>query len=375
MTPDTQQTIPALKDAFKGKFLIGTALSWQALQGGEPRSLELARQHFDAFTAENSMKPEAIQPHEGQFNFTDGDRLVQLAEECGAIPIGHTLVWHEQGPPWMFEGRHGAPMDRELGLKRIREHIAGVAGHYKGRVKQWDVVNEALSDAPNEIFRSNPWHQAIGEDYIAEAFRAAHAADPDALLIYNDYNIERDYKRSKALHLLKKLLAEEVPVHAVGIQGHWRLDNPSFSEVEDSIRQFADLGLKIVFSEVDIGVLSNIHNGAEIAKRVAMTPEMERDINPYTAGLPEDMARRHAERFRQAFEMFLRHRDVIERVTVWGVEDGGSWFNEFPIFGRTDYPLLFDREGKPKPAFFAIREVAERYSPPTPPGRRSTSVA
>jgi endo-1,4-beta-xylanase len=301
----------------------------------------------------------SLQRIEGQFNFRDGDRMVEIAEQNGATPIGHTLVWHEQTPRWFFEGPDGQPASRELALARLRKHIATVVGHYKGRVKQWDVVNEAISDTPGEVLRQTPWLKAIGEDYIAEAFRAAHAADPNAILIYNDYNIERSYKRPKALQLLRSLLDQKVPVHAVGIQGHWRMDNPDFAEVEESIKQFAALGLKVMITELDIGVLPTQYQGANISTRETMTPEQEAVMNPYTKGLPDEVAQRHAERYRQAFEMFLRHKDVIGRVTLWGMHDGDSWFNNFPIRGRTDYPLLFDRQGKPKPAFFAVRNVAQ----------------
>jgi endo-1,4-beta-xylanase len=356
-TPPSEHP-PTLKNAFGGRFLIGAALSRQALQGREPGSIAIARTHFDALTAENSMKPETLQPHEGQFNFTDGDRLVQLAKESGATVVGHTLVWHEQTPNWFFQGRNGGPLDRELALERMRKHITTVMTHYKGRVKQWDVVNEAISDTPGELLRPTPWLEAIGEDYIVQAFGMAHEADPDALLIYNDYNIEREYKRPKALQLLKSLLDQGVPVHAVGIQGHWRMDQPNLTEVEESIKQYAALGLKVMITELDIGVLPTQYQGADIHVRQGMTAEMKPVVDPYAGGLPDEVAQRHAERYRQAFEMFLRHRDVIGRVTFWGVQDGGSWFNDFPIYGRTDYPLLFDRQDKPKPAFFAVQKAA-----------------
>ncbi|MDF2441095.1 MAG: endo,4-beta-xylanase [Abditibacteriota bacterium] len=348
------QDMPPLKEAFKGKFLIGTALSYLTLQGKEAPSEAIARTHFNAFTAENSMKPGSLQKTEGQFNFTEADRLVEMAEQSGATPIGHVLVWHEQTPAWFFTEADGKPANREAALARMRTHIATVVGRYKGRVKEWDVVNEAISDAPDEWLRPSPWLKSIGEEFIAEAFRAAHAADPNAILIYNDYNIERSYKRPKAVRLLKSLLDQKVPIHAVGIQGHWRLDTPNFAEVEESITQFGALGLKVMVTELDIGVLPTKYQGADIAAREALTPA----INPYTEALPDDVAQRHAERYRQAFEMFLRHQDVIGRVTLWGVHDGSSWLNNFPVRGRTDYPLLFDREGRPKPAFFAVAKAA-----------------
>jgi endo-1,4-beta-xylanase len=350
--------VPPLKNAYRGKFLIGTALNYPALQGKAPMDVAIATRHFDALTPANSMKPDALQRSEGRFTFTDGDRLVEIAEKSGATPIGHVLVWHEQSPKWFFEGPEGQPASRELALARLHKHIATVIGHYRGRVKQWDVVNEAISDTPGEQLRQTPWLKAVGEEYIAEAFRAAHAADPRAFLIYNDYNIELAYKRPKALQLLKSLLDQKVPVHAVGIQCHWRLAHPDYAEVEEAIRQFAALGLKVMITELDIGVLPTRYQGADLSTSETLTPEQRAVMNPYAEGLPDAVARQHAERYRQAFEMFLRHRDVIGRVTLWGTHDGDSWLDNFPVRGRTDYPLLFDRQGRPKPAFFAVQRAA-----------------
>jgi GH35 family endo-1,4-beta-xylanase len=351
--------IAPLKNAYKGKFLIGTILSIGALEGREPESVSLAQTHFDAFTAENSMKPDAVQPREGEFTFANGDKLVELARKSGATVIGHTLIWHSQTPKWFFVGPDGMPVGRELALARMRKHISTVVGRYKGKIKQWDVVNEALSDGGDSDLRPSPWRTAIGDDYIEQAFRAAHEADPDAILIYNDYNIEREYKRPKALRMLKSLLDKGVPVHAVGMQCHWRMDDPKLSEVEESIKQYAALGLKVMITEMDIGVLPTRYQGADINTREAMTPEMAKTMNPYTAGLPDDVAKAHGERYRQAFEMFLRHQKHIGRVTIWGIQDNTSWLNNFPVRGRTDYPLLFDKEGKPKPAFFAVRKAVQ----------------
>jgi endo-1,4-beta-xylanase len=351
--------VPPLKNAFEGKFLIGTTLSSAALLGRAPMEVAIATRHFDAITCENSMKPGAIQPEEGRFTFEQGDRCVEIARECGAAVIGHTLVWHSQTPAWFFRGPDDGLPGRELALARMRKHIAAVVGHYKGKVKEWDVVNEAISDSPDEFLRPTTWYKAIGEEYIAEAFRAAHQADPRAILIYNDYNIERAYKRPKALKLLKLLLDQKVPVHAVGIQGHWRLDGVNLAEVEESIRQYGDLGLKVMITELDLGVLPARYRGADVSIRETMTPEQRAAMDPYVAGLPDEVARKQAELYRQAFELFLRHRKVIGRVTFWGPHDGDSWLNNFPIRGRTDYPLLFDRKGQPKPALFAVQEAAQ----------------
>jgi GH35 family endo-1,4-beta-xylanase/enterochelin esterase-like enzyme len=328
--------------------------------------IAIATRHFSAITPENSMKPMFLQPTEGRFNFSNADRLVELAEKNGATPIGHCLVWHSQTPRWFFQGPGGRPAGRELALARLRKHIAGVVGHYKGRVKQWDVVNEAISDRPGEMVRPSPWLKAIGEDYIAEAFRAAHDADPDAILIYNDYQIETGPKRAKALKLLKSLLDKKVPVHAVGLQCHWRLDGLDLAEVEESIKQFAALGLKVMITEMDISVLPAKYRGADISRTEPRGAEQRPVVNPYTKGLPDDVAKRLAERYRQAFAMFLRHKDVIRRVTLWGTHDGRSWRNHFPVRGRTDYPLLFDRQGKPKAAFFAVMKEGSKPADPIP---------
>lgn len=370
-TPQGEQKapweVPPLKDAFKGKFLIGVALDVRGGQGPASTNVGIATTHFNAFTPENSMKPMSTQPSEGRFTFAAADRLVELAEKNGATPIGHCLVWHAQTPRWFFQGPDGQPAGRELALARLRQHIAAVVGHYKGRVKQWDVVNEAISDAPGQELRPSPWLRAIGEDYIAEAFRAAHAADPDALLSYNDYGIERRDKRRKALQLLKALIGQKVPVHAVGIQGHWRLETLDLMEVEEAIKEFAGLGLKVMITELDLSVLPARYQGADVARTERPNEEQRAAMNPYTQGLPDAVAQKQAERYRQAFAMFLRHQDVIGRVTFWGTDDGHSWLNNFPVRGRTDHALLFDRQGKPKAAFFAVRKAAEDASGTSPP--------
>ena len=352
------QETPPLKDAFRGKFLIGTAVGTSVLQGKDDPVEKVIRRHFSALTAENAMKPDALQPREGEFTFNDADRLVAIAKESGASVVGHTLVWHAQTPRWFFEGKDGQPLTREVALARLRNHIKSVVGRYKGQIREWDVVNEAINDGPG-VLRNTPWLRAIGDDYIAEAFRAAHEADPNAILVYNDYNIELDYKRPKAVELLKKLIDQKVPIHAVGIQAHWRMPNLPLTETEKAIKEFSALGLKVMFTELDLGVLPTRYQGADISRTEAMTPEQAAVMNPYTKGLPDEVAKQQAEKYAEAFNLFLRHRDVVGRVTLWGTHDGHSWLNGFPVRGRTDYPLLFDRELKPKPAFFAVRQAAQ----------------
>lgn len=347
-------TMP-LEDSYRGKFLIGTAISNRVLQGRDSLSESLARVHFNAFTPENTMKPDAIERVKGQFTFATADALVELAEESGATPIGHTLVWHSQTPAWFTHDAGGKLLSRQEALQNMRDYITTAVGRYKGRIKQWDVVNEAVSDSGEAILRDSPWRQAIGDDYIAEAFRAAHKADPDALLIYNDYSNESGPKRDKTLRLLKSLLDQGVPINAVGMQCHWLLRSPLLKETDEAITMYAALGLKVMITEFDISVLASGNMGADIAATEAPTPTS----NPYTTGLPEDVSQKLADCYGQAFAMFLRHRNDVGRVTLWGVHDGTSWRNDFTVRGRTDYPLLFDRQGQPKAAFFAAQKVAQ----------------
>lgn len=365
-----RNTLPkeSLSQAFKGDFLIGTAVGGRVLNGQDAISAPLLRQ-FNAFTPENEMKPDALQREEGVFTFENADRLVALAEKNKAVVVGHTLIWHSQTPRWFFQGPDGQPASRALALKRLRTHIATVVGRYKGRVKQWDVVNEAISDSGDEsqVLRPSPWLRAIGEDYIAEAFRAAHAADPNAILIYNDFSIENPDKRKKTIKMLRSLLDKKVPVHAVGIQGHWGLGYPDLATIEGAIRDFAKLGLKVMITELDLSVLPTRYTGADVGVRQAR----EQGMDPYTAGLPDPVARQQAERYRAIFAIFRRHRATVDRVTFWGVHDGLSWKNNFPIRERTDYPLVFDRGGKPKPAFFTLLDLGKSRrvtrSSPAPP--------
>lgn len=357
-TPSPQQNAPTLREAFRDDFLIGTAVDADILRGEAPLKLAIATREFNAITPGNSLKPESVQPREGEFRFDDGDRLMEICRGSGAVPIGHTLVWHSQTPGWFFRGPDGKPAGRDLALGRMRAHIRTVVGHYKGRIKQWDVVNEAIDDGPG-FLRETPWRQAIGDDYIAEAFRAAHEADPDAILVYNDYNIEMAYKHPKAMRLLKSLLDQGVPLHAVGIQGHWHLGTPDPAELKKAITDFSSLGLKVVVSELDVGVLPTRYNGADVGHREEMTPEERAILDPYTGGLPKEVSAQLAEHYREIFRTLLRHKDKILRVTLWGTHDGDSWLNNFPIRGRTDYPLLFDREGKPKPARDAVLQAAK----------------
>lgn len=345
---------PPLKDVFKDAFLVGTALNRSQINEEDERGVPLVKTHFNAITAENVMKWEHIHPGPDRYAFEAPDRFVEFGERNGMFVVGHTLVWHSQTPQWVFEDENGEPLGREALLARMRDHIHTVVGRYKGRVNGWDVVNEALND--DGTLRESSWYNIIGEDYVAKAFQYANEADPEAKLYYNDYSLENPAKRAGAVRLLQSLQEQGVPVTGVGTQGHFGLDYPSLEELENTITDFAGLGLDVLVTELEIDVLPPAfdYQGADISQRA----ELREQLNPYPDELPAAMQRRLAQQYRDFFEVFLKHRDVITRVTFWGVTDGDSWKNNWPVAGRTNYPLLFDREGQPKPAFYAVVELA-----------------
>lgn len=360
VTGEERETVvrsePALKDAYQGAFLVGVAVNDAQVSGRARGAAALALHHFNSITAENEMKWEKIHPKPGRYNFAPADRFVAFGETNGMTVIGHTLVWHNQTPQWVFQDSAGQPVSRDELLKRMREHIHTVVGRYKGRVRGWDVVNEALND--DGTLRESPFYRIIGEEYIALAFRYAHEADPEAELYYNDYNIENEPKWRGAVALIRRLQEQGVPIHGVGIQNHVNLDWPTDAQLEASIRAFADLGLKVHITELEVDPLPLAfqYTTAEITSRA----ELRAELNPYAAGLPAEKQEALARRFAQLFRLYSRHSDVIERVTLWGVHDGASWLNNWPVPGRTSHPLLFDRQLEPKPAFHAVIEAAGR---------------
>ncbi len=350
------QSQPALKDVFKDAFRIGVALNRDQIYGTDMRGQAIALAQFNSITAENALKWEKIHPQPKTYDFKAADRFVTLGRKNHMFVVGHCLVWHSQTPSWVFQDGKGKPLSRDALLKRMREHIHKVVGRYKGRIGGWDVVNEAVDE--DGTLRQSPWLKIIGEDYIAKAFQYAHEADPKAELYYNDYSLANEPKRSGAVELVKKLKAQGVPITAVGLQGHLRLEWPAAEQEEATITAFANLGLKVVITELDVDVLPQAikSDGAEVSARA----DLRSDLNPYAAGLPDDVQQALARRYAELFGVFLKHRDVVSRVTFWGVTDGDSWKNDWPVRGRVNHPLLFGREGKPKPAFEAVIGTAAK---------------
>jgi endo-1,4-beta-xylanase len=339
-----------LKDAFKNDFLVGVAINRNQIYEEDHRGNPIIKAQFNSISPENVMKWEAIHPKPDKYDFEAADRYVAFGESNHMTIVGHTLVWHSQTPRWVFQDAAGKPLDRDALLNRMSNHIHTVVGRYKGRIKIWDVVNEALYDSGK--MRQSPWCKIIGEDFVAKAFQFAHEADPDAVLRYNDYSLENTNKLNGAIQLIKSLQAQGIPVTAVGLQDHVKMDWPTPAQEEATIQAFANLGLKVMITELDVDVLS-----ARGQNRTADVSEVARQTGPnlYTNGLPDSVQQQLAKRYAELFDVFVKHRDVVQLVTFWGVTDGDSWLSR-P--GRANHPLPFDRQGKPKPAFTAIVETA-----------------
>lgn len=343
-----------LKDAYQQDFLVGAAVNGAQFTEKDARGAALIKNQFNSITPENALKWENIHPRLDTYAFDLPDEYVAFGEQNHMFIVGHCLVWHHQIPDEVFRDAQGKLVTREVLLQRMRDHIHTVVGRYKGRINSWDVVNEALND--DGTLRQSLWLKIIGEDYIEKAFEYAHEADPQAQLTYNDYSLENEPKRNGALALIEKLKAKGVPITSVGLQGHDSLTWPSVEQQDATITAFEKLGVKVVISELDIDVLPRAANQdtADITTNI----KANASLNPYVNGLPDSVQQALAQRYAELFAVFLKHRDLISRVTFWGVTDGDSWRNDWPVKGRTSYPLLFDRNGQPKPAFDAVIRTA-----------------
>jgi endo-1,4-beta-xylanase len=342
-------TIPSLRETFKNDFLIGTALSAQQIEGKDSGAARLVPQQFSAATPENIMKAEVIHPGWDRYNFDLADKLIAYAKKNDIQVTAHTLIWHSQTPAFL-RGIKDADSIKQYFVN----HITTVAGRYDGKVYSWDVVNEALNE--DGTLRNSIFRQKLGDNYIVEAFRLAEEAAPHTKLYYNDYNIEQPKKRAGVIAIIKKIQAAGVRIDGVGIQGHWHVDHVPMQEIEESIKEFSALGVQVAFSELDLSVLPNPRGHANSAD-ISQTAAYNEQINPYTKGLPDSIQQKLATAYANLFQLFLKYKDNISRVTFWGVNDGQSWLNGFPVRGRTNYPLLFDRKFQPKPAFYKVIET------------------
>jgi endo-1,4-beta-xylanase len=352
------QAPATLKDAYKADFPVGVAINTAQITGQDGRGYAIITTQFDSISPENVLKWEVVHPLPGKYDFTLADRYVAFGVDHHMWTVGHNLVWHSQTPGWVFRDEKGDLLTRGALLARMHDHIATVVGRYKGRIQSWDVVNEALNE--DGTLRPSLWEKIIGDDYIAKAFEYAHEADPAAQLTYNDYNLENPVKRDGAVRLVQRLLAVGVPISCVGIQDHDSLTWPTVEQEGAAIDAFAKVGVKVAISELDIDVLPPAlgQQTADVSAQAAADAK----LNPWPNGLPDDLQKQLAARYAELFRVFAAHKAAISRVTLWGVTDGDSWKNDWPVRGRTNYPLLFDREGQPKAAFWTVLEAASSGS-------------
>ncbi|MDG5472393.1 endo-1,4-beta-xylanase [Jeotgalibacillus sp. ET6] len=327
-----QREIPALFNVFENDFLIGAAVNPMTLQAQK----EFINTHFNSLTSENNMKFENLQPEEGRFTFEQADELMAFAKQNGKTVRGHTLVWHNQTPQWVFQNKNGGRADRQLVLDRMKDHIDTVVGRYKGQIQSWDVVNEAVTDSGDRRLRESNWQETIGDDFMEKAFEYAHLADPDAELFYNDYNESDPEKREKIYTTVKELVEKDVPIHGIGLQAHWSLHHPTLDHIRAAIERYASLGLKLHITEMDVSVFA--------------FDDKRTDLTAMTA----EMAQQQIERYHQFFECFREYSDVISSVTFWGVADNYTWLDDFPVQGRKNWPLLFDQDLQPKESFWKL---------------------
>ncbi len=336
-----------LKDHFETDFLIGAAVNMGQVTGKEAGADSLLNMHFSSITAENGLKWGPVHPKEGEYAFEFGDAFVALGEKMGAFLVGHTLVWHQQTPAWVFQNGEGQFLNQEDLIRRMEDHISTVVGRYKGRIDGWDVVNEAFED--DGTWRKTHWYNITGKEFVKAAFRKAHETDPEAKLYYNDYNVWKTEKRRAILDLAKELRKEGIRIDGIGMQGHYRLNSPSLDQIEQAILDIHAAGFEVHVTELDVDILPRPSDteGADLNVNYAASPEW----NPYKDSIPVGVEKQLVDRYVSLFRLFRKHSDKITRVTFWGLHDGKSWLNNWPVRGRTNYALVFDRGMKLKSGF------------------------
>jgi endo-1,4-beta-xylanase len=343
---------------------MGVSVNDAVVSGRDKASQEIVVKQFNTITLENSMKAGLINPQPGVFKFEPADAYIEFGKKNNMFIIGHTLVWHNQTPSWFFQDEKGNPKSKEAVAERLHEHIKTVAGRYAGNVDAWDVVNEVIDD--DGSYRPTTWVKGIGDgdELVKLSFKYAAQYAPNTELYYNDFNAWRPTKRDGIVKMVKMLQKEGIRIDGIGIQGHWGLNYPKTEYIEAAIDAYAALGLKVMITELDVDVLPLTKEGQIIGQGMGekqfQNEEFKTFLDPYPNGLPDSIQKALADRYAQLFEIFYRKRDKIDRVTMWGIHDGMSWKNGYPIQNRTNYPLLWDRNKQPKPAFDAVLKVPQK---------------
>lgn len=363
-SPSPSNQVTSLQEAYSDAFRIGCAINGLVISERDTASRNLILKHFNSVTVENAMKAGPIHPRPGEYHFGPADELVAFAEANDMFIVGHTLVWHNQTPDWFFQDEQGDPNTPEAQIERMRSHIETVAGRYAGRVHAWDVVNEVIDN--DGSYRPTTWVRGVGngDTLMKLAFRFAAEYAPETELYYNDFNAWRPAKRDGIARVVRLLQSEGIRIDGVGIQAHWGLNYPRNEYIEAAIDTFASLGVKVMITELDVDVLPLTREGQIIGRSMSekqfQLEEFETFLDPYKEGLPEDVQQALTKRYTELFKIFYAKKDKIDRITFWGVHDGYSWKNGYPVPDRTNYPLLFDRNHQPKPAFQAVIRIPDR---------------
>lgn len=340
-----------LSSHFKGLFHLGAAINEDIILGNDQKSQTIVSSEFNSITPENSLKWMFLQPEPNRFNFEVADKYVEIGLKNNMYIVGHALVWHNQLADFMQIVDNADEMQHY-----VTNHVNTVVSRYRGKIDAWDVVNEAFDE--DGSLRKSVFYNNMGEDYIETVFKLAQKADPQADLIYNDYNVYKPKKRAGILKMVKKFKSNGVKIDGVGVQAHWDLKSPSLYQIEQIILDVHAAGVPVSFTELDISVLPNPWEmvGAEVTQNFSQF-EGDPKMSPYPNELPLKVQKQLAKRYHEIFKLFVKHSDKISRVTFWGVMDKHSWLNDWPIKGRTNYPLLFDRNYNPKPAYQSVLEV------------------
>lgn len=354
---------PALKNTFADSFKMGVAVNQDIVTGQNTAAQSIIAKQFNTVTLENAMKAEVIYPQQGKVDFSGADAFIDFAKQNNMFTVGHTLVWHNQTPDWFFTNSKNEPNTPAEQLEQMRKHIELVAGRYKNKVDAWDVVNEVIAD--DGSYRPAVWVNRVGDGdtMVKAAFKYAQQYSPNTELYYNDFNAWRPEKRDGIIRMIKMLQKEGIRIDGIGIQAHWGLNFPKMQYIEQAIDAYAALGIKVMITELDIDVLPLTKEGqitgTDMMKPQFQLEEFETYLDPYKNGLPSDVEAQLNARYKALFELFYAKRDKIDRVTFWGLHDGMSWKNDYPIPNRTNYPLLWNRNLTPKPIIKTISDVAQ----------------
>lgn len=358
-----KSTNKTLKDVYSDAFKMGCSVNNAIVNGFDSVSRNLVVKQFNSITPENVLKAETVHPKPDVWNFGPGDAFVKFGEEHNQFIVGHTLIWHNQTPEWFFKDENGNPKSHDAMVEQMRSYIEQVVGRYAGRINAWDVVNEVIDN--DGSYRPTTWVNGIGngDEMVKLAFKFANQYDPEAELYYNDFNAWRPTKRDGIARMVRMLKKEGIRIDGIGIQGHWGLNFPKNEYIEAAIDTFASLGVKVMITELDVDVLPITKEGQLIGKIMSdpqwQLEEFKTFLDPYSNGLPANVEKQLADRYAELFGIFHKKRDKIDRVTVWGLHDGMSWKNDYPVPRRTNYPLLYRRDKTPKPALDAVLNVPE----------------